>query len=243
MVSNVEAKGHRWVDLCVVDFFSWLLMEADMIFLDWVQIKRHSRQSIMRVQKYQVILLHPNEVVGFFRAASNYATVQLLHEEGLNRAEILSANFFKAKPGWNKDKNSIPPVSLKIYFWLLGWWFSTLFALFLFPFVFANSDVLIAKETARVLCISILVFLVALFNYLRSLRWCLLFVFGLHLLLLSKSLTCIPVIIFLLVEEWLLHIWLIVHPARQNILLEEQTGLLDMNGLFLWSGVLFHELN
>ena len=56
--------------------------------------------------------------------------------------------------------------------------------------------------------------------------------------------SAIPVIVFLLAEEGLLHdVSLAIDTTGQDVLLEQKTGLLDLNGLVLRSWILLHKLD
>ena len=57
-------------------------------------------------------------------------------------------------------------------------------------------------------------------------------------------LIAIPVIVLLLAEEGLLHdIWVIIHATGQDVLFEQDQGLLDLNSLVLGSRILLGELD
>ena len=87
MIANVKAKRHGRVDFRVVDLLGRLLMKTCVVSLDLVQIIRHRVLRIVRIQKDQAIFLHAHQIVGLFRTTADDATVQLLHEKGLDWAK------------------------------------------------------------------------------------------------------------------------------------------------------------
>ena len=97
VITNIEAESHSWVDLCIVNLLCSFLVVINMILLDSVQIVRYRRPSVVRVEENQTVLLHAYQEVSLFGSTTNDATIEILHEEGLNWAEILCPNFLQSQ--------------------------------------------------------------------------------------------------------------------------------------------------
>ena len=182
MVANVETEGHGRVDLRVVDLFGRLLVEADVALFDLVEVVGYGGERVVGVKEDEAVLLHADKVVGFFRPTADDATVKLLHEEGLDWAEVLRADLLQTESGRDEDQDTVPPVSLQIELRC-----ATFRLLLLLLLVSANPDILVAEKAT---CVH------------RVRFWHILALAGRRLLYLGwLVLATVPVIVLLLAEK------------------------------------------
>ena len=99
MVPDVKAKGHRGVNLRVVDLFGRPLVVVDVILFYGCEIVGHCLKRVVRVKENQVIFLHAYKIVGLLGSPTDNPTVELLHEEGLDGAKVLRTHLLKTKSG------------------------------------------------------------------------------------------------------------------------------------------------
>ena len=68
----------------------------------------------MRVQKYQVILLHSNEVKSLTRFAPDNANIKRVLEYCLDGIKVLFVDLVEAESGGDDDQDTISPLLVQL---------------------------------------------------------------------------------------------------------------------------------
>ena len=96
--THIESKCHGWLDLRVMDLLCICLMvRPQHVLFNRHPIEWNRCLRVVRVQEDHAVLLHACQVVSFLWSASDYSTVQLLHEEGANWLLVVFIYFLESQ--------------------------------------------------------------------------------------------------------------------------------------------------
>ena len=101
VISDVEAKGHRRVNLGEVNLLGVAFVIVEVAAFDLASVAWDGIFGMVWIQEDEALLLHAQQVVSLFRPASDDANIQLAPEVVHDRFEILGLDLIE--PQSNRD--------------------------------------------------------------------------------------------------------------------------------------------